>query len=186
MVKNTFGGNKHKGQARKNVNSKPSNRLRLSQCEGEVYAIVTKMNGNCMFNAHGIDGVSRLGLIRGKFSGRGKRDNIVSVGKWVLLGDREWDTKRDGKSQLKSDLLEVYNDSEKERLINSVNVDWSVLTSNDLSKHTPDETDDTIKFGHEENSHSHMEEKEESTKPVVVDTIVLDSAEEEAFDIDDI
>jgi initiation factor 1A len=129
MVKNTFGGNKHKSQARKFTTIKASNKLRIAEVDGEVYSVVTKMLGNGMFYAHGIDGLKRLGHIRGKFSGRGKRDNIVETGKWVLLGEREWDIykEKSDKQIIKCDLLEVYNELDKERLKDTVAENWSVL-----------------------------------------------------------
>ena len=43
MVKNTTGGSKTKGQARKFVTAAPKNILRISQDELEVYAQVTKI-----------------------------------------------------------------------------------------------------------------------------------------------
>ena len=137
MVKNVHGGNKHKSQARKNTISKPSAKLRTATCEGELYAIVTKMLGNGMFNAHCIDDVTRLCHIRGKFSGRGKRDNIVEAGKWVLVGEREWDISSTGDKtgkKLKADLLEVYSELDKEKLIDNVPMNWTILTSQEISK----------------------------------------------------
>jgi translation initiation factor IF-1 len=149
MVKNQFGGNKQKSQARKNINTKPSLKLRLSECDYEVYCVVTKMNGNGMFNALGIDNVQRLGFIRGKFTGRGRRDNIVEVGKWVLLGDREWASVLK-KEIPKSDLLEVYNDIEKDKLqkIDSLS-DWSILLSNDNSFTKNKNEEDAVIFSNE-------------------------------------
>ena len=91
MVKNTHGGSGHKKFARKHTSGAKSNKLRISEDEGEIYAIVTKMLGNGMFHCHCIDGTIRLGHIRGKFTGRGKRDNLVESGKWLLIGLREWD-----------------------------------------------------------------------------------------------
>ena len=98
------------------------------------------MLGNSMFYAYGLDEVGRLGHIRGKFTGRGKRDNIVEVGKWVLLGEREWDIKKDRKKTgsdseivIKCDLLEVYNELDKERLKDSVDENWSILIYKDTS-----------------------------------------------------
>ena len=46
MVKNTFGGNKSKGFARKHNSGKKDNILRVSTVDAEIYAIVTKMCGN--------------------------------------------------------------------------------------------------------------------------------------------
>jgi initiation factor 1A len=138
MVKNTFGGNKHKSQARKFTNVKSSNKLRIAEEEGEIYSVVTNMLGNGMFYAYGIDQRKRLGHIRGKFSGRGKRDNIVEIGKWVLLGEREWDInkQKDDNQIIKCDLLEVYNDLDKERLKDTVSEEWSVLISQNPQEKT--------------------------------------------------
>jgi translation initiation factor 1A len=123
MVKNTFGGNKHKGQARKLVSSnKQSSRLRIAEEEGEIYAQVTKMLGNGMCQVICIDDQPRLCFIRGKFKGRGKRDNTLKTGTLVLIGLREWNM--DKVSTLtdlqKCDLLEVYTDLDKERLKKTV------------------------------------------------------------------
>ena len=77
MVKNTTGGSKAKGQARKLVadKSKASKFLRVIQEEGEVYAKVEKLLGNGMCHVLCLDKVTRLCFIRGKFRGRGKKDN---------------------------------------------------------------------------------------------------------------
>mgnify|MGYP003351294470 CR=1 FL=1 len=136
MVKNTHGGSGHKKFARKHTSGAKSNKLRVSEDEGEIYAIVTKMLGNGMFHCHCIDGVIRLGHIRGKFSGRGKRDNMVDGGKWVLIGLREWDKDTNPNPNPKQklqqcDLLEVYNDFETDKLKTTVNQDWSVFIAND-------------------------------------------------------
>jgi initiation factor 1A len=145
MVKNTKGGSGHKKYARKFASSGPkTNNLRVSQDVGEVYAIVTKMLGNGMFHCHCIDKKVRLGHIRGKFSHRGgKRDNMVQGGKWVLIGIREWDkssenssiTRQNEKMQ-QCDLLEVYSDTDKQRLKDTIVNNWHVLESNDVSKIT--------------------------------------------------
>ncbi len=140
MVKNA-GGNKAKGYARKHVNaSKAASKLRVSENEDEVYAIATKMLGNCMFNAIGIDGLYYKVQIRGKFSGRNKRDNFVSSGSWVLLGGREFTSATDKKKGseednfIKADLLEVYNEDDKRRLTNTVTANWHVLNKNDVTR----------------------------------------------------
>ena len=144
MVKNTKGGSGHKKFARKHSGGGARiNNLRVSQDISEVYAIVTKMLGNGMFHCHCIDVNIRLGHIRGKFSYRsGKRDNMVQVGKWVLVGLREWDTsdtscisKQSEKFQ-QCDLLEVYNDTDKLRLKETVNQNWAILETNDVTKIT--------------------------------------------------
>jgi initiation factor 1A len=160
MVKNTHGGSGHKKFGRKYTNAPKSNKLRVSEDEGEIYAIVTKMLGNGMFHCHCIDETIRLGLIRGKFTGRGKRDNMVEGGKWVLIGLREWDVPSEkstsiskGKEKIqKCDLLEVYSDMDKQRLKESITEKWSILESNDVSKLSLEETlgiNDDIIFGTE-------------------------------------
>lgn len=157
MGKNTQGGSSHKKFARKfNTNSLSNfNRLRVSEDEGEIYAIVTKMLGNGMFHCHCLDNKIRLGHIRGKFSGRGKRDNLVEGGKWVLIGLREWDIPNEKscvsitKAKLQQcDLLEVYTDSDKQRLKETVSVDWNILDNNDVSKDTNNQSnnDDVFMF----------------------------------------
>ena len=155
MVKNTFGGNKSKGFARKHNNSgNKNNILRVSQSEGEIYAIVTKMCGNGMFECYCIDEVMRLGQIRGKFTGKGKRDNIVNNGIWVLIGVREWDIKKEDESMVrktclskdeklpKCDLLEVYNDKEKEQLQEEIAEKWTILIKLDPSRIEEQNNDD--------------------------------------------
>ena len=118
MVKND-GGNKGKGLARKHVNAAKcggAKQLRVAVEDGERYAVVSKMLGNGMCYVRLLSGGSgtgdRLCIIRNKFKGRGKRDNILDSGSWVLVGMREWSSKQDT-----CDLLEVYNHGERDRLM---------------------------------------------------------------------
>jgi translation initiation factor IF-1 len=141
MVKNTTGGNNNKKFARKHAagsGSKAGAKLRVSEDEGELYAISTKLLGNNMFHATATDGLSYLVHIRGKFSGRGRRDNTISAGVWVLIGLREWSNKSENKGEnpnkiklQQADLLEVYSDLDKARLKDAVDEDWDVLLAND-------------------------------------------------------
>jgi len=121
MVKNDAGGNKGKGLARKHVNATKcggSKLLRVATDEAERYAVVSKMLGNGMCyvrllsGGNGGSASDKLCIIRNKFKGRGKRDNILDSGSWVLVGMREWASKQDT-----CDLLEVYNDGERDRLM---------------------------------------------------------------------
>jgi hypothetical protein len=117
MVRNDAGGNKGKGLARKHVNASKggaSKQLRVATDEAERYAVVSKMLGNGMCYVSLLDGSvgTKLCIIRNKFKGRGKRDNILDSGSWVLVGLREWASKQDT-----CDLLEVYNDGERDRLM---------------------------------------------------------------------
>ena len=127
MVRNEGGGNKMKHLARKHVNgsSQQANKfLRVSQCKEEVYAYIIRILGNSMCMVKCVDGYERLCHIRGKFTGRSKRENALSQGTWVLIGLREWDmdkefaskvSKTDKKVQ-KCDLLEIYSSAEREKL----------------------------------------------------------------------
>jgi initiation factor 1A len=141
MVKNTHGGNRHKAFARKHSGPAVSSRIRTSVEEGELYAIVTKMLGNNMFHCHCIDNVVRLGHIRGKFSGRRKSGHMLSSGTWILVGLREWDVDASktmtssGKTKLSEcDLLEVYDEASKERLMELERREWNILKMNDVSR----------------------------------------------------
>ena len=193
MVKNTHGGSGHKKFGRKFTATSKSNKLRISEDEAEIYAIVTKMLGNNMFHCCCIDGITRLGHIRGKFTGRGKRDNMVQGGKWLLIGLREWDiTTLTDKSSTKAkmqqcDLLEVYNDTDKLRLRDTVSADWSVLDKNDVSRDLSEKTDDNSGFIFGTDADFEREKLEEEMKSATVKkiTMKIDDVEEEV-NIDDI
>jgi initiation factor 1A len=136
--KNIHGGAGHKKFARKhNAGGSKNNRLKVAENEYEIYGIATNMLGNNMFHCHCIDNVIRLCHIRGKFTGRSKRDNMVESGKWVLVGLRDWTdskTENDNKKMQHSDLLEVYSEMDKHRLKECVNANWSVLENNDVTR----------------------------------------------------
>jgi translation initiation factor IF-1 len=148
MVKNTTGGNKNKGQARKFTQSSSSGqRLRVSQDPDEIYAQVTKCLGNGMCHVVSLSGTSWLCYIRGKFRGRSKRDNMLKTGSWVLVGAREWEEGPQatigqitaGKKKLPAcDLLEVYSDVEKEKLKNTVPERWTLFIENDCNNQFTD------------------------------------------------
>lgn len=146
MVKNTTGGGRTKGQARKFVNSvKQTTHLRVSNDECEVYAQVTKMLGNGMCHVLCIDQQTRLCHIRGKFRGRGKRDNFIGNNTWILVGLREWELDRgDGKECKKlqnCDLLEVYSSIDVERLKNTINENWSIFNQEKINNKEEDSFD---------------------------------------------
>ena len=154
MVKNTTGGNNNKKFARKHAaGSKAGNKLRVSEDEGELYAICTKNLGNNMFHAIATNSVTYLVHIRGKFSGRGRRDNTVAAGVWVLIGLREWSNTppptSGGKPKLaQCDLLEVYAEQDKMRLKDTIDDEWDVLNANDPTKINKEEIiyDDEIQW----------------------------------------
>ena len=133
MVKNTIGGSKTKSMARKNMASKSNHRLRFSTDKLELYAVASKAYGNGMFEVLCSDEQRRLLHVRGKFRGRGKRDNFITSGTYLLVGLREWEDQgsdiKTVKPKLQNcDLLTVYNEQEKNELISSVtSIDWNVL-----------------------------------------------------------
>ena len=126
MVKNKAGGNRAKRQGRKFVGTFNS-KLRVAIEEGEIYAVVTKHFGNGMVHVVCIDDVTRICIIRNKFRGRGKRDNCLNIGTWVLIGTREWEIS-DTNKKSKCDLLEVYSQSDVEMLKKTPN-NWHILTA---------------------------------------------------------
>jgi translation initiation factor IF-1 len=122
MVKNTMGGCNGKKVAHKHAVKSTKSGLRISQNKSEIYGVVKRLNGNT-FDVTCIDEKERRCFIRGKFKGRGKRDNIIEVDKWVLIGLREFQQVPselvlvNGKREMEMcDLLEVYSSSEKETL----------------------------------------------------------------------
>ena len=122
MVKNVAGGCNGKKVARKHTN-KGKNELRLSKSSDEKYAIVKKLLGNTC-DVICDDGVNRRCIIRGKFTGRNKRDNMLDNGTFILVGMREWVDEGSGagsrtnedKNVKYCDLLEVYNSMERDIL----------------------------------------------------------------------
>ena len=135
MVKNTTGGSGAKGMARKNTmqsSGRTNSKLRTAEQEGEIYAVITKMSGGGLCIAQCIDGHTRTCIIRGKFKGKGKRDNIIAPGSWVLVGAREWESDKSNstKELNKCDLMEIYSDSDKKRLQASIDANWEALVIN--------------------------------------------------------
>ena len=114
MVKN-HGGKQAKKQGRKHVQaaeerSKERTRLKKEDVVEEVYMAVTRMLGGSVCEV--VDGGGHVHhcIIRSKFKGRHKRENYITVGNWVLVGLREWQSETNGKPP-KCDMLEVYNQS---------------------------------------------------------------------------
>jgi translation initiation factor 1A len=144
MVKNLTGGNKTKGNARKfSGKGRSSASLRLAHDENEIYAKVIKVLGNGMLHVLCLDGKTRLCHIRGKFSGRGKRDNTIYLNSWLLVGLRDWVTKVNSKIE-DCDLLEVYQETDKETLMNNVSGSWTIFQKNETV-----EKDNTFTFADE-------------------------------------
>jgi translation initiation factor IF-1 len=120
MVKNNTGGNKSKKQGRKFAAAAlegggAQQKVRRAEQVGEMYAAITKIFGGTSCKIICIDGTTRDCIIRRKFnSAGGKRQNMLSIGTWVLVGLRDWEVRTNGEQ--KCDLLEVYSPFEKDRL----------------------------------------------------------------------
>ena len=138
MVKNN-GGNKAKKFASKSF-TVTNKSTRFSSDPAEVYAIVNKMMGGNICEVLCVDGITRMCIIRRKFSGKGKRDNWLSKGKWILVGLRTWEASN--KEKEKCDLLEVYSDNDKEKLIKSCHVNFRIF----LSVASDDNDNETVEF----------------------------------------
>lgn len=93
--------------------------VRTSSSANEKYAIVQKRLGNGWISVKCIDGVIRLCNIPKKFSG--KKKEIINVDAWLLVGLREFETKKD-----KCDVLEIYSPQEVASL-KKLDENWSVL-----------------------------------------------------------
>jgi initiation factor 1A len=93
--------------------------VRTSSSANEKYAIVQKRLGNGWLSVKCIDCVIRLCNIPKKFSG--KKKEIIHVDAWLLVGLREFETKKD-----KCDVLEIYSPQEVASL-KKLDENWSVL-----------------------------------------------------------
>jgi hypothetical protein len=188
MVKNS-GGNKAKGYARKNFNSGSQNALILSTDPDEIYAQAVKLLGGSICRVIDLTGKEMNCHIRGKFRGRGKRDNLIGAGTWLLVGLREWEKEPAPDKLMNCDLINVYSNTEKDRLKNIVNnVNWSLFITNDtksinISSHN--DANEDIEFTektqeYEELIAAHLAETQEGKNNI----ITTDDGEE--IDVDDI
>lgn len=134
MVLNKHGGKKAKGAASKN--QKPVHRnTRVVQEEGEMYAIITKVLGGNHLTVKGIDGKDYMCHIGGKF----KKERATCYD-FVMIGLREWQSTSNSKQM--TDLLEVYTEIEKKKLIKISGINWNILLDTDDRKKTEINDDD--------------------------------------------
>jgi hypothetical protein len=186
MVKNSTGGNKSKGLARKNFIKRDS-ALRIAKEDGEIYAQAIKIMGGKIASAIDIDGNPLRVHIRGKFRGRGKRDNFIGPNTWLLVGLHEWGTEKKTGDVKDCDVLEVYNDMDKSRLKTSVtSVDWSKFINNDVkiigSTETDEKNNDIVFTDDITQEYDILISKQEAINRQNIVT----NEEEEEIDVDDI
>jgi initiation factor 1A len=192
MVKNVKGGSGHKSQARKfttPANSKQVSKTRFATEDGELYAQVVKYLGNGMCHVLCHDEITRLCHIRGKFRGRGKRDNMITNGKWVLVGIRDYESEKSGGKLENCDLLDVYSEQDKDRLkVQVQGVNWRVFVSNDNTNTLVTKEDEIIFSDEKEDEYIKLMEMDISgsnTKKINMLSMVTDTEEDE-INIDDI
>jgi hypothetical protein len=123
MVKNVSGGCKSKGVARKFATEARSDKLVLSTCLDERYAIVTHIYGGDRCAVITDNGLVLQCIIRKKFRGRHRRNNLVAVAAYVLVGLRDYEAP----AYKICDLLEVYSKDESDRLSATPSVDTTLL-----------------------------------------------------------
>ena len=188
MVKNTKGGKNAKKFGRKFAVQGGAPVLRLSKDPAEVYACCSKIYGGANIEVKCVDGVDRLCIMRNKFRGRGKRDNVIAVGTWLLVGLREFETVKEGKRE-NCDLLEVYKDYDKEKLQqNEPSVPWSILKtirSVADTSYTKDDNDHDDLFEFSNNKIDSIEEMINNTSTTMIQATEDDDGDED-IDIDDI
>lgn len=166
MVKNVNGG-KHKNQARKHTNN--DKKLRVKKDELELYAYVENKLGGNKILVFCLDGKTRLCTIPGKFINKGRRDNVIEKGVWLLVGLRDWETPKEREN---CDLLEVYNDNEKSKLKNNINEDWGIFLPKEIIS-------DDIHFTND------YEDQQEKIKNEIVNNVQT-IIEDEEIDFNDI
>jgi initiation factor 1A len=98
--------------------------------DGENYAIVVRRLGNGNFLVKLKDATERICAIRQKFNRKNK--DVIEVGTWLLVADREYSTKK-----THCDMLEVYSKTEVNKLMEMSN-DWFVFTGEEQEKKETD------------------------------------------------
>ena len=178
MVKNKVGGNKAKKYGRKHmIGDNLPVKVRFAKEEGEMYAIVTKHYGQGRMDVLCEDDKIRSCVIRKKFRGRHKHNNKAVVGYFVMVGLRDWETSKDKEN---CDLLETYNDQEKEKLIQrqpNVPFNYMLKRCNEMIGTSDNENqinDASIQFANDENEDTIYDDKNK------------DDIDEETNNIDDI
>jgi hypothetical protein len=187
MVLNTTGGGNAKRQGRKFTNNSKTVDLRKSENALEEYACATKMNGN------GVSVTTHKGKelfchMRGKFTGRNRRQNFITVGTWLLVGLRDWE-----KEIKNCDLIVVYDKDEVRDLRNLPGIDLKQLIkttnqiSNFMDKNDEEEDDyeeevETFKFSE---TAGVSEEYKKLLEAGEADAVVSNTIEEE-INIDDL
>ena len=152
MVKNKTGGNKAKKFGRKHMQDEPLKvKVRFVTEEGELYGVISKVFGQGQLEVTCHDGVIRHGILRKKFRGRYKHDNKIVIGTWVMVGLRDWQSKAEGKKE-HCDILEVYNQDEKSKLLEQTQMNLKGLQQVEISLMCLNKGEDTLSLSHTNDS----------------------------------
>lgn len=123
MVKNTTGGTKTKGLARKHVNAAGGgSKLKIPEDELEVIVYVNAMLGNGMCEVFNNEGIRFIAHIRNKFKGRHKRSNLITKNSLILCGYRDWEN-----PYKNLDVIFIYDDNNIKALRNIPNIQIQTL-----------------------------------------------------------
>jgi translation initiation factor IF-1 len=180
MVKNTTGGKGSKCLARKNIQT-GGGKLRTSSNEFEIYARVTKPLGDGRFNVTTISGRETHMWLPGKFR-KNKRNNLITIGCYVLIGLREFE-KPDYRN---SDLLELYSDVDVKKLASLPGIDARFfLETNSLIGGRSSSTDISSEDVIFTNQDDYFGMEKYSTQPLV-SSLESVNEEEEEVNFDDI
>mgnify|MGYP000476857857 CR=1 FL=1 len=106
MPRNTKGGKGYKKGKKGETEEFKSKKPIIYRQEGEEYAIISKMLGNCRVSCSCLDGIERLGVIRGSFV----KKVWISVGDVVLVSIRDFQDN-------KCDIIHKYSDDDKQTLL---------------------------------------------------------------------
>ena len=134
MPRNQVGGSRHKEMAKKRSTGSGGGKgkTRFAK-EGEQYAKVLKAYGNGVFDVKCNDGVLRSCVIRAKFKGRNKRDNIVKIDNIILVGLREWEVVSE---KAKSGFACTYNEAQMEEIKSDKSFNRDLISEKKTKKET--------------------------------------------------
>ena len=166
MVKNTSGGTKTKGLARKHIKSAHSSSApRFPENELEQIVYVSKMLGNGMCEVFNNDDLRLIAHIRNKFKGRHKRSNNITANSYILIGLRDWET-----PSKNCDVIFVYDDYHFNTIANNAhfpihNILRRNTTNNNNDYNNDDDDDDLnlVNFIQQHDSHDTLTQTQTQT-----------------------
>ena len=135
-----------------------------------------------------IDQVERLCVIRNKFTGRNKQSNMISVGSWVIIGLRTWETTKPNKKE-KCDILEVYTNNEKHKLLEESKVCLSFLTQQEnilLNADDQEEVNEYITFSEGGNTNNDEDNTTNVAGAMDLGAEVREESDDDIIDVDEI